>query len=668
MSVTITFVDGEAYPRDLAHAWQGLIGGRYARGWRAWLDGATLRVVSFAQGGSGADPRDFVAELASAEWAEADLGSGDVTGDDVAAAFVAAAATLGSTWVQDGAEVSSASASDPGVEPTTWDERGDVRVHGVRRDYGALDGSTDNGPIGGTVGGHTPSPGAGYRVIAIMGRADGGNATRLWAASGPAYATNPGAMTPIAEAVETIDNNAIAIAPLPAAAAVPDDDLWLGMRAIAAQLLRFRYPGQNPVGRGDFGAAEEIFLDTAEDDPTVALGAGFDPGNGGGNYGLFPHVAVVLEAAPYWADGTITAMVVGLHNDHDASVQAPGPTSTLPADMAHETVSLRTVTPPWPAELVAVEVAIAAADAGVEDMGGAIYSWSDLDYPASTPPALLRDLGPLGIVAAGWHHVDVSPPLEVDDEIVSLTLVCGELDGGAAATLSLLYDEDIGNTQVYPTSWLDGVERNDHVAYMGGLGIVAEYTTRDDAVPPSPNEVADPTIVWPATLAITSSDGQPRNLPRIRYVYAHRDAIAVEYASAPSGEAGGSVVAFDEGASPMQADLAIKLYDDAGNGTATQTPGPVTISAEDTILVAAVAGRRVLCVGGMLSMADAVTLTFYSGNPASGGSAITGAIPLAAGQLLPLGAWIPPTAVGAALYVRRGTAVSGGGAVHAVAL
>ena len=530
MSCSITFTDGEAYPLDLAHAWQGLIGGRYARAWWAWLDGATLRVVSFAHGGSGADPRDFVAELADAEWAEADLGSGDVTGDDVAAAFVTAAATLGSVWTADGATVTRASANDPEVLPGTWAARGGAEVHGARRDYGTLDGSTDNGPIGGTVGGHTPSPGAGRRVLAIMGRADGGNPTRLWAATGPAYAQNPGAMTPLVEEIATLDNNAIAIVPLARAVAIPDDDTWLGMRAIAAQLLRFRYAGQTPAGRGDFGAAEDIFLDTAEDDPTVPLGPGFDPSNNGGNYGLHPHVALVLEQAPYWGDATITEMVVGLHNDHDVSVEAPGPTSTLPADMAHETVSLRTVTPPWPCELVAVDVAIAAAGVG-EDLGGAIFGWSDLDYPASTPPTLLRDLGPLGVTAAGWHRHTLASPLPVEADTISLTLVCGTLAGAAASTLAILYDEDVGNTEVYPTGWQDGPGRNDHVSYMGGLGSVAEYTTRDDADPPSPNETHDPTITWPATLAITSTDGRPRNLPRIRYIYAHPDEVAITFES-----------------------------------------------------------------------------------------------------------------------------------------
>lgn len=528
MTATITFVDGEAYPLDVAHAWRGLIGGRYARAWRAWLEDGELRVVSFRHGGSGADPTVFVPELAAAVHEVADLGDGDVTAEDVAAAFVIAADLLGSTWVRDGAVVMNDDASDPEVEPTAWDDRGDVRIHGARRDYGTLDGSTDNGPIGGTVGGHTPSPGATYRVIALLGRADGGNATRLWMASGPAYATNPGAMSMLAQGVATIDNNALAVVPVEAAA-VPDDDVWLGMRAVAGQLLRFRYAGQTPRGRGDYGDADEIFLDTAIGNPATALADPFDPGNGGGNYGLYPHVAAVLEAAPYWADGTITSLVIGLHADHDVSVEAPGPTSTLPADMAHETVSLRHEPPPWPAALIGVDVAIAAAGVG-EDMGGAIYQWSDLDFPASSPPSLVQDLGALGITEAGWHHVVLDPIDTEGDEILSLTLVCGTLAGGPASTLSLVYDEDVGLTEVYPTGWLDGTGRNDHVGYMGGLGSVAEYTTRDDQVPPSPNEVSDPTITWPATLAITSTDMRPRNLPRIRYFYAHRDAVVVEYA------------------------------------------------------------------------------------------------------------------------------------------
>lgn len=525
--LSITFVDGEAYPLDVFHAFQGLIGGRYARAWWAWDDGGTLRVVSFVHNGSGADPTTFVPALAAAEWAEANLGAGNVTAAAVATAFATAAGTLGSAWTVVGATVSRLGAT-AGPTSTSWAARGAVRVHGARRDYGALDGSTTNGPIGGTIGAHTASPGAGYRILAIMGRADGGLQTRLWAASGPAYALDPGAMTPLAEQVATIDNNVIAIAPLAAAVAVPDDDLWLGMRAAVGQLLRFRFSGATPVGAGDVGVAEQLFLDPAQADPTVALGPAYDPSNSGGNFGLYPHVAVVLEASPYWADGTITTLVVGLHNVYNFSAGAPGPVMTLPADMAHETVSLRTVTPPWPARLVAVEVAVGAWVAG-EDFGGAIYSWADLAYPAATPPALLQDIGPLGVTGTGWHHVDLSTPIDVEGDTISLTLVCGLLAApGAATTLSLIYDEDVGNTTIYPTGWLDGTGWYDHVNYLGGLGPVSEYTTRDDLVPPSTNVVADPNVTWPATLATISTDGQPRNMPRYRYIYAHRDAIEVD--------------------------------------------------------------------------------------------------------------------------------------------
>lgn len=118
----------------------------------------------------------------------------------------------------------------------------------------------------------------------------------------------------------------------------------------------------------------------------------------------------------------------------------------------------------------------------------------------------------------------------------------------------------------------------------------------------------------------------------------------------------------------MQAELAIELYDDAGNGVQTQTPVSVSISAEDTQLIAAVTGRRILCVGGLISAAAAVGLRFYSGNPASGGVALTGVVPLAAASPIPLGSWIPPTAAGIALWVRRDAAVAAGGAIHAVAL
>jgi hypothetical protein len=117
----------------------------------------------------------------------------------------------------------------------------------------------------------------------------------------------------------------------------------------------------------------------------------------------------------------------------------------------------------------------------------------------------------------------------------------------------------------------------------------------------------------------------------------------------------------------MDADFALRTFG-RGRNAGEPTRTPITVSTQDTLLgPAAAEGVLVMPVGGFLIPADDVALTFYSGDPATDGVAITGAIAARAGVPIPLGPWLHPDE-GAALYVRRGTAVAAAGAIHTLGL
>lgn len=92
----------------------------------------------------------------------------------------------------------------------------------------------------------------------------------------------------------------------------------------------------------------------------------------------------------------------------------------------------------------------------------------------------------------------------------------------------------------------------------------------------------------------------------------------------------------------------------------------VSVAAQDTAIGPApsAAARRNVSVGGYLMPANDSDATFYSGDPATTGVAITGAMPLRAGVPFPLAGIVPNA--GDRLYMRRGSAVAMGGFVWTV--
>lgn len=552
----ITWGASEAWPFTLEYARRGWIGGRYACSWRAWSEGATLRVVSFRQNGSGCDPRNWDDRLAGADWAEADLGSGDITADTIAAAFVTAAATLGSTWTRVGAVTTHATALDAIAPPFRTEDESEAGMVGAQR-HSFGDGSTDSGGMGGIGLHHLAWTFGAARIRAIYMRSSGGLDVRVFFADGPAYAANPTALSNIVQGVITAAAANDLRAYLPTEPrAVTDGNRWIGFKGPGGQNLRFRYEGASPAGLGDFSSAGTLVFDTSASDPSVALPADYDPANGGGNYDLVSWIGVVVDFAD--GDGRyrtceVVRTYVGWHGaDPTATVGSGPPERTIAPDMFDETVHFR-----WrilhllTAQLTAIDLGVGLWSAA-EDFGGAIYEWPDLAIPSAGSPALLRSIGAWGTTAANsWNRHTLATPLEIGEtalgaaSIIGLGLNCGNRSGiGIPTTLELLFDPNSGASEVYPTAWVDA--RNQWTDLMSeganGLDEETEYQTRATNGSTAPN--GNPNAVWPANLPIDTTlvtDAGPENLSRFRLlVVSDQSATVVE---TPNGGTGGQPAA-----------------------------------------------------------------------------------------------------------------------------
>lgn len=548
----ITWGASEAWPFSLEYTRRGWIGGRYACSWRAWSEGGALRVVSFRQGGSGCDPRLWDDRLAGAQWAEADLGASDVDADTLAAAFVTAAATLGSTWSRVGAVTTHPTAIGAIAPPLRTEDESEAGMVGAQR-HSFGDGSTDSGAMGGIGSHHIDWTLGPARIRAIYLRSAGGLDVRVFFADGPAYAANPTALSSIVQGVITAAaaNDLRAYLP-PEPRAVTNGDRWIGFKGPGGQLLRFRYEGATPAGLGDFTSAGTLVFDTAAgSDPAVVIPADYDPANGGGNFDLVAHIGVVADFPD--GDGRYRTCervrtYLGWHgSDPTATVGSGAPDRTVPADMFDETVHFRRqVLHLATAQLLAIDVGVGDWSAA-EDFGAAIYEWPDLTIPSAGAPALLRSIGAFGTTAAnGWNRHTLATPLEIGEDalgagaIVGLALNCGNRSGvGTPATLQLLFDANLGASEVYPTAWVDArLGWSDLMAEgANGYDERTEYQTRATNGSTAPN--GDPNAVWPATLPIDSSgtpDLGPENLARFRLlVESDQSAQVVETPNASGG-------------------------------------------------------------------------------------------------------------------------------------
>lgn len=544
VTTTFSFVASTAIPRDAFHVRRGLVGGTLSRAWVSWEREGQRYVVSFRHEGSGANPVTWEPSvLTGANHAYCDLASGTRTAAQVATAFAVAAAGLdGGTWNVDSADVSSSGASAPLVS-LDMDEDGQANrgKWGMHRDLGGwYDGTTDQGAMGATGGVHLPSPGTG-RAIGLYIRADGGNNVRLGLGSGPAYSTDPAAITVLGEGVATaVDNHELGVVlfsePIALAAAT---SYWFLFRGPGGQLLRFRYHGSvDTPGNGDLVTDEFLIWSALTGDPTVALGASVDLGGGGGPFGLYAHVGLIFELPD---GGRYRNNAIRTWVGYQPSSPIGAPLSlTDPTDMVDETVTFRFPIPATLAagQIEAIRIGVGTHTAG-DDFGLALYDWDPADvgnFPSTSPATLLQSIGPAGVTTANAYaiHELASPQALAGIDAIAIAFNCGRAGGAAATSLQFIYDEDTGGVPGL-NHWEDGRIWSDWVddgSYgdprSGGLQRT-EYQTR--ASNGSTMPAGDPTAAWPNPFAVDSvvtADAAPLNVPRSAFLVVLPGITAVE--------------------------------------------------------------------------------------------------------------------------------------------
>jgi hypothetical protein len=520
---TITVPSSDAFPVDAFHLRRALVGGTLARAAVAVEQGGTCYAASISHGGSRANPVTFDSAFAGCEHAFAALGSGDQTCSDVAGALATALESAGASDVTaEGCDVTVDGGTSVTVGRPRSTDRADQGVWGMQRDYGFVDGSTTNGAMGATGGVHITAPACDGRITTLCIRADGGENVRLGIGDGPAYSTNPAAVTIDGQCVATaVDNNALGCCTLtdPASFTSADDE-WFFFRGSGSQQLRFR--DHSPAnGFGDLTASEQLIWSGLSGDSAVAFGATVDVGGGGGPFALYASVSFVYECADagtYPGDGALDEWV-GYQPTSIASADLTDPT-----DMADETVTFRYPTPPWSsATLTQIRQGVGTRTAG-DDFGLALYYWDAADvaeFPSLNPATLLQSVGPFGVsAAAGFNTHTLVSPQNVSDDFMSGNLLatswnCGRAGGAQATSLQFVYDENGTATDCDLAHWGDNGRAWSDFCDEQGYGVDTEYQSRESNGSTLP--FSDPTLEWPDPFAVDAdgtTDAAPLNAPR----------------------------------------------------------------------------------------------------------------------------------------------------------
>jgi hypothetical protein len=522
-SATFSFPSSDALPSDAFHLRRGLVGGTLARTAVAVEQGGTCYAASISHEGSRANPVTFDSDFAGCEHAFAALSSGDQTCGAVATAVATALESAGATDVTvDGCDVDVAGGTAVTVGRARSTDRSDQGLWGMQRDYGFVDGSTTNGNMGATGGVHITAPACDGRITALCIRADGGEDVRLGIGDGPAYSTDPIAVTIDGECVAAaVDSNALGCCTLtdPVAFTSADDE-WMFFRGSATEQLRFR--DHSPAnGFGDLTAGEQLIWSGLSDDPAVALGASIDVGGGGGPFALYASVSFVYECADagtYPGDGALDEWI-GLQSTSIASADLTDPT-----DMADETVTFRYPELPWSSvEMTQIRQGVGTRTAG-DDFGIALYYWDAADvaeFPSLNAAALLQSIGPFGVsAAAGFNTHTLVTPQNVSDSFMSGNVLatswnCGRSGGAQATTLQFVYDENGTATDCDLAHWGDNGRAWSDFCDEQGFGVNTEYQSRESNGSTLP--ASDPTLTWPDPFAVDSTpttDAAPLNAPR----------------------------------------------------------------------------------------------------------------------------------------------------------
>lgn len=546
MAVVLTFPGSDLLPVDEFHLRRALVGGTLSRAWVSFMVGATRYVVSIRHNGSGANPIPWVAALTGATHVEVSLPASAQTGAQVATAVAVALTGAGVASTRVGAQLSLASAHTLLEAPMMTTDESLRGMWGAQRlNYGGNDFGAQQGATGGTGSVHLTNPGAG-RVLGVYIRGGSGMQPRLAYGVGPAYSTDPGAITIRGQGrVSAPVNNAdlafvLFTEPVTLGAG---ESVWVVFRENAGTLT-YRSHGQTPEGNADAVSGERLIWDTtASTDPTVAIAASYDP-TANNTFTIYPHIGLIYERGPTYPGRGNISTIIGCHRDTaDSAADGGTVAQTLTSEMVDEAVGFRLALPNWTdARLTQLAIALSAWSAA-EDVGAALYQFGDIAIPSAASNALLRSIGPLGTTGTGWNvHTLASPvPVGVGDlgsnPIVGVFVNAGARNGaGTLGTLRILFDDENPNgTESWPTLWGDdGRQWDDRIAPFAEptpywnttpyrmLGPMTEYRTLGSLG--TTNPVGDPNDAWPNPLDNDPADA-PRNLLRL-YVVEERDGIA----------------------------------------------------------------------------------------------------------------------------------------------
>lgn len=430
----------DALPLDDFHARRSITLGQLARAWVSFTHGTVgLVALDFQCGDASANPTAFVSALSAATRVTVDCGDTTLTAAQVGALVVSALDGAGISATNDSGAIVVDNASGltvpPAVDMTDESLRG---MWGMQADHWGNIGSlsqdlNQNGGTDAVVWQHLGTLPAAGRIVGAYAWCNTGGAQcvmRLAVGTGPAYSTNPGAITIIGEGTATsaaADGfGAVAFA---AAAVGASTEIWVAHATDTAGAgLRYRLHSASPTGRGDIPSGQNILVDETRDpSSTNEFGASVTP-TVDNNYAIYSALGILFELPDaqgnYPADGSVQI----LWGDHNPDIShgtqlVVGPSGS--PTISDEWTSHRAYPLPH-SDLYVTEVSRVSGDlndddeaADREDSRAGMYDWPDLAYPSTTAASLHADLGPMGLQVNARATLVLSTPVAIGSDVIS---------------------------------------------------------------------------------------------------------------------------------------------------------------------------------------------------------------------------------------------------------
>lgn len=545
VTLTVYMPGSDVVPEDdLFHGRRALMGGMLSRCWPAsFIQNGTRYVLSFQHNGSRSDPVVWAAHLlAGATHAFVDLGAVSRTPTEVATLYAAQATTTGITGVSVGgtdsegrvAVVITGVEAGSLIEPPAVDTR-DTALRGMeggqRDEWGTTTTGNNDGGTGDTGTQHIDNPaareGRDGRVLGMYMWGHGGYAPRLMVSRGPAYSTNPGALTVINQAEVVSGLNGYGTARfLDPSAILTTDELWNSWREDTAGGTRFRFHGESPVGQGDIGLNQFTLADTTS--PTssgTAFGATYTPVVGS-SFPIYMMVGIIYEipdaSGNYFADGNFRTWIGDQNTDVTHGTQTPAPPAVLDIETTHHRFRI----PQWRRfAAVGERIGVAAAQtSGVnaEFVGCCFYEFPNLNVPSVATIPLLGAPGSIAITAANaMNSLVFTTPVQLGYGDIGADLIVGmgnnytTADGSALSTLTIpVFLDAFAGDGGFTTCW-ESEGRTWHDAIQGASGGPGgvlrapisgeeEYRSTDGSMP-----TTSPASVWPDPFNTDPSNDSP---------------------------------------------------------------------------------------------------------------------------------------------------------------